>query len=42
MEQVPASSLGIDNFKSVNDTLGHLGSDEVLKLLADTMKRGVW
>ena len=34
--------LDIDYFKSVNDTLGHLGSDEVLKLLADTMKRGVW
>lgn len=30
--------MDIDNFKSVNDTLGHAGGDEALKLLADTMR----
>lgn len=33
------SILDIDNFKSVNDTLGHVGGDEALKLLANTMKQ---
>lgn len=33
------SILDIDNFKTVNDTLGHLGGDEALKLLANTMKQ---
>lgn len=33
------SILDFDNFKSVNDTLGHLGGDEALKLLANTMKQ---
>lgn len=32
------SILDIDRFKSVNDTLGYLGGDEALKLLADNMK----
>lgn len=30
--------MDIDNFKSVNDTLGHAGGDEALKLLADTLR----
>ena len=31
--------MDIDNFKSVNDTLGHAGGDEALKLLADTLRQ---
>lgn len=36
---IVVSILDIDNFKTVNDTLGHLGGDEALKLLANTMKQ---
>ncbi len=40
-KKIAVVMLDIDNFKSVNDTYGHLKGDEVLKKVAEVLKRSV-
>ena len=37
-EQLALLYLGLDNFKSINDTLGRRGGDELLKALAERLQ----
>lgn len=39
MRDITLAVMDLDNFKGINDTLGHAGGDMVLKILADEMCR---